>query len=281
MYWQKRKIINGVVFKECFKCKEWKPETEEYYYMQNKNKPERGFSSNCKECERKRARNYLKDNYNNMIDNISQWQKENREKTLSYMREHYQNNKEKRRKYVKEWINNNPEKAKEYQNKHRDHDITKTEWENCKRYFNYKCAYCGFPLSEHKLKRNNKIIMIDLHKEHVEDKGANDLRNCIPSCQSCNSIKNLKTINELLESGLIEKFTQERYNKIMLWLSEDYKQYIEEKPPYLIIRKQNEGLTTYSYYLWTVDDLRNPLECIGKAGKKKGLNKYIKENFPA
>jgi len=53
-----------------------------------------------------------------------------------------------------------------------------------------------------------------LHKEHVDDNGANDLSNCVPSCQSCNSTKNLKTLEEIIELKIIEKFTQEKYNKI-------------------------------------------------------------------
>jgi len=59
--------------------------------------------------------------------------------------------------------------------------------------------------------------------------GKSDLSNCVPSCQGCNSIKNLKTINELFNSDLIENFTQDRYDKIIKWVNEDHKQYINQQ----------------------------------------------------
>lgn len=278
-FFENTRIQNGVKERRCSVCQEWKPETIEYYYLHNKKKPERGFTAECKKCASKRSQEYMKKNYDKMFNYIVEWQQDNRDKTLSYMREFYQNNKDERREYVKEWINNNPEKAKEYRNEHRDHDITDVEWGNCKKYFNNQCSYCGLPIEQHKIMRNKKIINMDLHKEHVDDNGANDLSNCTPSCQSCNSIKNLKSIDELLESKLITSFTQDRYDKIIWWITEGYKQYIEEKPPYKITRKQNEGLSTYHFELWSVDEQRNMIECLAIADKKSGLNKYIKTLF--
>jgi hypothetical protein len=278
-FYENIRIQEGIKERRCSVCQIWKPETEEYYYMKNKSKPEKGFKAECKECTIKNTQKYMKKNYDKMFNYIVQWQQDNRDKTLSYMREFYQSNKDERREYVKEWVNNNPERAKEYRNEHRDHDITDTEWKNCKAYFNNCCAYCGLPIEQHKILRNKKIIKMDLHKEHVDDNGANDLSNCIPGCQSCNSIKHLKSIDELLESKLIPNFTQDKYNKIKLWITEGHKQYIEEKPPYKITRKQNEGESTYHFELWSVDEQRNMIECLATADKKSGLNKYIKMLF--
>lgn len=220
-----------------------------------------------------------KNNYEKVINDITTWQKENRDATLGYMRKFYQNNKEDRRLYVKSWVRNNPERAKELAQAHRKHDITVTEWESCKRYFNFKCAYCGLPIDKHFVLRKGKLIQMDFHKEHVDDNGANDLRNCAPSCQTCNSTKHLKTMDELFESGLIENFTKDKYNIIIRWIIEDYKQYIEEKLPYKIIRKRNDGQRTYHYELWTVDDLRNTIECKATANKKQELDIHIKKYF--
>ena len=273
------RIVNGIKERRCTSCNEWYLETAEYFYMHNKKKPERGFQSECKKCAIKRALKRQNEKYDEILSGIQSWQKENRNKTLGYMRKFYQNNKDERREYVKDWVKKSG-KEKEYANRHRKHDITNTEWKNCKDYFNNNCAYCGLPIKDHFAERNNIVFNMDFHKEHVDDNGANDLRNCVPSCQSCNSTKNVKTIDEFLECGFVEKFTKERYNKIQKWLNEDYKKYIEPKPPYIITRKQNEGQKTYHWELWTVDEFRNMVECIATTDKKAGLKPYIQKYFP-
>lgn len=272
--------VDGVKERRCTKCKEWKPETIEYFYMKNKSKPEKGFQSECKECSKKASIKRLYDNLETELEKKRKWKEENRNKNLGYMRKFYKENKEERKDYLKGWFEDHPGKEKEYTSRHRKHDITTTEWKNCKDYFNNSCAYCGLPAEEHFAERNNNIFNMDLHKEHVDDDGANDLRNCVPSCGSCNSTKNLKTLDELFESKFIEKFTQERYNKIIQWLEKDHKKYMESKPPYIITRKQNEDSKTYHWELWTVDELRNMVECIATADKKQGLKKYINKYFP-
>ncbi len=276
IFFKSTQVNNKIKERCCTKCSTWKPETEEYFYMRNKKKPEKGFQAECKECVRERSKKYQAEHIKQALQTITFWQQEHREETLGYMRKFYQENKEDRREYVKKWVKNNPQRAKEFTQAHRNHDITNNEWNSCKEYFNNSCAYCGLPIDNHLISRNNNIINMDLHKEHVDDNGANDIRNCVPSCQSCNSIKNIKTIEELLESELIAGFNQDKYNKIVLWITKEYNKYIEDKPPYRIIRKQNEGLTTYHFELWTVNEYRDIIECIAIADKKKGLQQYIK-----
>lgn len=67
----------------------------------------------------------------------------------------------------------------------------------------------------------------DLHKEHVDDSGANDLSNCVPSCQSCNSSKNIFSLEEWYTEDNLN-FTEERLSKIYRWLNEDYLKYIKQ-----------------------------------------------------
>lgn len=71
--------------------------------------------------------------------------------------------------------------------------------------------------------------MYDLHREHVDDDGSADLDNCVPSCQSCNSEKHTSTLDDWYNSSNY-KFEQWRYDKIIKWITEDYKKYIEDKP---------------------------------------------------
>ena len=279
IFYKNIREVNGIKERRCTNCDQLFLETIEHFYMKNKSKPEKGFQTICKKCSIIKAREYTVKNIEKMYKFKEIWRQENRFLSLSHMRNYYRNNKEERKEYIKNWHNENPEKQKEYQNNHRKHDITNTEWSNCKEYFNNECAYCGLPLSEHYYTRNGITKLGDFHKDHADYQGANDLSNCIPSCGSCNSTKNLKTLDELLESKFVEKFTQEKYNKITQWLEIDHKQYIEPKLPYIITKKQKEDKRTYYYELWTVDDKRNMVECIATADKKKGLKEYIHKYF--
>lgn len=57
------------------------------------------------------------------------------------------------------------------------------EWENCKSYFGFCCAYCG--------------RRTDLTKDHVRPQhygGSDVVFNIIPCCQKCNSSKGKKNV---------------------------------------------------------------------------------------
>lgn len=51
----------------------------------------------------------------------------------------------------------------------------------------------------------------------------------LPSCQSCNSKKNRKTINEFLKCNDNNGFNYKRYHKIYLWIRYDCKKYKKQK----------------------------------------------------
>lgn len=105
--------------------------------------------------------------------------------------------------------------------KEKSHDITATEWDNCKLYFNYSCAYCGMAEKEHKLKYKQQ-----LHKEHVDPNGANDLRNCVPACKICNVKKHDSNFYNWY-THVIDGYTDTRKLTIERWLKEDYKNFIK------------------------------------------------------
>ena len=80
-----------------------------------------------------------------------------------------------------------------------------------KEYFNNECAYCGLPLELHK-----EIVGQDLHKEHKDHNGANDLSNCVPACRLCNSTKHDKEFDDWYNKSN-PNYTKSRYNKIIRW----------------------------------------------------------------
>lgn len=220
--------INGFIERCCTICNEWLPETEEYFYLHNKSKPEKGFNAECKKCAIKRTKERTEKNHDEVLSYILDYQKgKGREKSLKRWSEYGKQNREHKNNNLREWASRNPEKIKEYNEnrQHKNHNITKTEWEACKEYFNYECAYCGLPIEEHYRTYAGELQKIDLHKEHVDHEGLNDLSNCIPSCGECNSEKWEKTLDGWYNENNL-KFTQERYNKIIKWLEEDYKKYL-------------------------------------------------------
>jgi hypothetical protein len=146
------------------------------------------------------------------------------------------------------------------------------EWRKELEVFNYCCAYCG--ISEENSKR---ILKQRLHKDHADDQGYNDLRNAIPACKSCNSKKHQDDLETWYRQR--EFFTEERLQLINWWLTEGYKEYIEDKPPYKIIRKQNEDKRTFHWELWSVDEQRNMIECLFIRDKRKDIINEIESSI--
>lgn len=126
-----------------------------------------------------------------------------------------------------EWQRNNKDKLKKYNSQHKNHEITNDEWEDCKNYFYYRCAYCGLPIEEHFVPFNGEIIHSDFHKEHVNHNGENDLSNCVPSCKSCNCSKWTYSLEEWY-TVKNKHFNEQRLSKISKWIKIDYQKYINK-----------------------------------------------------
>lgn len=217
------KYIDGVDHKICGHCAKWFPANEEYFYKKKINQTD-GLDTYCKACIVLKAKNSNFD-YESMKKKSREWKmkKENRERVNRHHKKYKEAGKE------TEWRRNNKDKVKEYIQKrtsHKKHEISKREWEYCKEYFDYSCAYCGIHEDEAKIKYNNY-----LHKEHVNHDGSNRLDNCVPSCKSCNGSKNVYSLGEWYNKEN-HRFNRRRLNKIKKWLNGDYEYYIEPKKLY-------------------------------------------------
>lgn len=232
--------IEGIEYKMCKKCLVWFVMNERFFKVQPGQKD--GFSSKCRSCQEEYNHNRYMRNREKEIANSKKWQAENPDKVEKYWRKQNEERNPHRIKYkreqaklsrerghVKRWCQENPDRVKFYMDKrqHKNHKINKTEWNNCKKYFNYTCAYCGLHISEHYYTRNGITKLGDFHKEHVDNEGLDDLSNCVPSCRSCNDRK-WKFPLEMWYNEDNERYSQERYDKIIQWITEDYKQYVEE-----------------------------------------------------
>lgn len=224
-YEECHKLIDGVDHKLCNRCWEWCPFTKEYFYKNKKNNMD-GHYPYCRKCAIKKSHKRM---YDNMELHLEACKKHYytspiyKDNKIILSKERSENGK------YREWQRNNPEKAKMYGEQHRDHDITTHQWIACKEYFKdesgeYCCAYCGFLQKNHFAKRLDKVYAQDLHREHVKHDGENDISNCIPSCQSCNSSKRQHD----METWFRKKsyFTEDRLTRIVNWLDNDHKKYI-------------------------------------------------------
>ena len=226
--------------KICKDCKSEFPNTLDYFGKRSDKKD--GLNIRCISCQKKKnqeyyektgdhqrqkARDRRKANLELAREKRRKWYRDNMESIKEYNKKYKKENQEKLRDDVKEWVNQHPERAKVYREKRaiKSHKITKEEWIACKDYFDNSCAYCGLKQEEHWIKRKDKIINMELHKEHVDDEGCGDLENCVPACQSCNSEKHTFKLDDWYDCNN-SKFSKERYDKIIKWINEDYKKYI-------------------------------------------------------
>jgi len=224
--WVPHKIINSWGKKEnmktCTKCNKEK-ELSEFYSQNKKNKDGLDYiyyDPACKECRTKNSWKRIKDNWEEYkAYHLSHYH----EGKWAYAQKQNSINRRENGEYSK-WQKESKEKLKVYAEKRKSkkHKISNVEWENCKKYFDYQCAYCGISLENQRLKFGK-----DFHKEHVENDGKNDLSNCIPSCTSCNTSKNVSALEDWYNSGN-PNFSENRYDKIILWLLDDCFLYISE-----------------------------------------------------
>lgn len=182
-----------------------------------------GLSSWCKECRKEYQRNYNNTHKEKRHLQYKEYHNKDKQRYNQNSKNWRKNNPEYKQEYQKEYQQNNPDKMKMYgqRKRHKKHKISRKEWEACKEYFG-GCAYCGITEEEHRFKNKQ-----DLHKEHADDNGTNDLSNCIPACKNCNSQKWEYELEEWYNKNNIN-YTQERYDKIMKWLNKDHKLFIKK-----------------------------------------------------
>ncbi|WP_053434793.1 HNH endonuclease [Sporosarcina globispora] len=214
--------------KLCSDCKLEKSVDD--FYSQEKYSKRKGkyiyYQPYCKNCATLRVLKWEDNNRERKNARMKKWS--SKPENIPTLRRN-QKNYRMRGKQL-EWQRNNKDKLREYNKKREEkiHKITDQEWNACKNYFNNECAYCGMTYTEHKNQHNQ-----DLHREHVEPEGKDDLSNCIPSCKNCNSSKGTKLINEWYNISN-KKFSVERLTAINKWLNEDYKKYMENNACFLI-----------------------------------------------
>lgn len=212
-YEENHKELNGIIHKKCSICDEWKEMSRENFYHNKSNKVD-GFNPYCIVCTKNKSDKWAQDNWDKRIE-----QRRKTDRTTRAKIKRRERNRIRRKDgYFDTYFENNPEKQKVYQRRHatKKHEITLSEWDACRLYFDYRCAYCGKTYEQNQIETKK-----DLHKEHIVDDGANDLSNCVPACRDCNSHKWEYELDDWYnENNPI--YDEPRYNKIIKWIKEDF-----------------------------------------------------------
>ena len=234
----RREIFIEIESKQCTKCLEILPKTDEFFYKQKVNTKTKGtyynFTSWCRNCNNIRAAKYRENNIDECRKRELDYyyaDDDRRERKKDGYRKHSKDNREVYSQRLSEWQKSNPEKVREnrlFREMHKTHTITKREWYYCKLYFENSCAYCGIDIKDHYITFRKKVQLGDFHKEHVNHNGENDLSNCIPACKSCNCSKHNINFDDWYNVNN-DRYTEERYIKILNWANGDYSKFIKKK----------------------------------------------------
>lgn len=144
-------------------------------------------------------------------EKIAQRKKEYNKQHPEVSRAYTAKNKEKRAKQLRDWKKNNRDRCRVNEQKREaakrelPNNLTTKQWENIKRCFNNKCAYCG-----------EETHLTQEHFVALSKGGEYTLNNIIPSCTNCNSSKGDKDFFDWYPN--FKKYSAAREKKILKYL---------------------------------------------------------------
>lgn len=196
--------------KVCTKCHKKLLLTEDNFQRRKDSKD--GYRSECRECRSKYLKEYREKNHETILEYNRTYNIVNKDKRTSYKAL----NKDKIYLRERTYKINNIEKTRIHliKSKHKckaikeklHFDFSYEQWEECKTYFNNKCAYCG---KEKKLEQEHFIP--------TTEGGNYTVDNIIPACKSCNSSKNNRPFEQWYKE--YKYYSKEREKKIYEYLN--------------------------------------------------------------
>jgi len=212
---EQRKIYQKQYYEE---HKDTIKENQKKYYKENK------------ETALKRNKQWKENNLNHMIEYRKKYYQENKEYIAEYHKEYqiknrkrlnkiskkyYQENRERLLEYSKEYretpqgqiVKFNSHHKRKVQKKNQGNGITKEQWLDCMKFFEFRCAYSGQVLSK-------STRSLD-HIKPLNRGGEHEVWNLVPMDRGLNSSKN---DNNLLEWYQEQDFySEDRLQKIYEW----------------------------------------------------------------
>lgn len=178
---------------QCTTCKIIKPLSSKYFYKDEMRKT--GFKHICKSCHKI-------------------WREENKQQLLDYFNGYYYENRDYYLDYQKEYAINNPAlvniiaQARRARQNKLPSTLTIKDWNYSLTFFDNECAYCG----------DSNCNLAQEHVIPVLKGGGYTPQNIIPSCQSCNSSKGPKHLNNWFPKR--KSYTRERMSKIIDYIEQ-------------------------------------------------------------
>jgi 5-methylcytosine-specific restriction endonuclease McrA len=175
----------SITEKKCTKCGEVKNISMFGKLKIGKN----GLMPHCKECDKKKSRQWQKDNPERTRAIKRKWLEANPEKARISVREYRDRNILYSLVRVKQWQKNNPEKMAIIKHARRANVLknggtyTVSEWLDLCGKYNYKCLRC---------EKTGIKLTVD-HVIPLSKGGKNSIDNIQPLCKPCNSSKGAKT----------------------------------------------------------------------------------------
>lgn len=169
--------------KICTVCKEKKPITR--FYKRGNG----GFYNYCKDCQSESFERYVQQNREEYLRRKRESYQRNRDKAIKYFKQYNIKNSQNNVERARVWRKENPDRYRELnrqaqqrrmaRSKQLIDDFTNEEWEDCKMYFENKCAYCG---------KDTDNLTQD-HFIPLSKDGHYTKTNILPVCGNCNSQK--------------------------------------------------------------------------------------------
>lgn len=214
--------------KVCRRCGQSFPYNDEYFAKNYKNRS--GLGACCIPCAKLKQKIKYKKHYEankkKINSKIKQYKENNKEKKKQQAKEYYQKNREaileKNKTRYRNKLDYYTKVHAEYRSTHKEQSamlsarykarkkntlctLTNSQWEEIKKAFDNKCAYCG----------KEKV----LHKEHfipVKNGGDFTCNNIIPACKSCNSSKNASSFFDWYPN--FQHYSKRREQRILKFL---------------------------------------------------------------
>lgn len=196
----------NIVKVQCSNCKELYPITKEYFYWDSKNSI---YYAKCKQCHKIVKENWRKSHLDKQASYQSKYYWNNPERSKAWIKAYRQTDKYKQ--WFKLWRKENIIKLYKKHNarmnfmRSLEYSFSLEQWEECKKYFNHRCAYCG---DEVKLTKDHYIPVV-LGGIFTKD-------NIIPACITCNKSKQQKIFDEWYPKQSF--YNEDRLNRIKIYL---------------------------------------------------------------
>lgn len=116
-------MSDSIPLKLCKYCGEQKPATLDFFSRDKSHKDE--LTTACKECNRKRALQWQRDNHDRYLARQKKWSEENRDYKREQDRQYAAEHREEANKKAQDWYYANPEQAKKQRDKWYQENKTK------------------------------------------------------------------------------------------------------------------------------------------------------------